>query len=195
MSDYVCRFCGHVVRGRARPPAYCPKCNLTFFVQLHASTEVGVPPPPSPSPAAPPSQPETAESVSQEPMDDSQLRRLLSSPTVKASRKERRAARRVQPSPPLELLLPRHVPIPVLDISTMGVLIEHESAFRFGETFDAEFRRAGRKVSLRAEVVRSAVSLVKSSSGSAIRYRTAFKFLDPPLPVLLALLPELPGKD
>lgn len=82
-------------------------------------------------------------------------------------------------------------PLHVLDISTSGLAVEHESAFQFGSSYEAEIRRAEQKIRLRLQVVRSLVDPDAGKGHSAIRYRTAFQFLDAVPPAFFTLVPEL----
>jgi hypothetical protein len=34
MNDWICRFCGGIIRGRARMPVICPRCGLGTFKRV-----------------------------------------------------------------------------------------------------------------------------------------------------------------
>ncbi len=58
MNDWICRFCGGIIRGRARLPQACPRCGLSTFKRLKeaqaADSPSGPPAPVDPSPPSPP---------------------------------------------------------------------------------------------------------------------------------------------
>lgn len=184
MSDWICQVCGVAVRGRIRPPSFCPQCRLGFFKKAGGA-------PASPSRSTPPSPHDTAprRPTTPVPPPDVRVTRLTPIPTVPVARRERRRASRVQPKDPLEVHLPGNPPLKALDISAIGLLVEHASPCKPGSMYELELLRSGRRIRLRAQVVRSVVT--GGGKGSQIRYRTAFQFLETSPPALFALVLEL----
>jgi hypothetical protein len=76
-----------------------------------------------------------------------------------------------------------------VDVSSLGLLVEHTVPFTPREHCEVELRRSGQTVRLRGEVVRSFVIRREGSAGP-LRYRTALQFLETP-PEIFSLLPEL----
>jgi hypothetical protein len=178
MKDWVCQFCANIVRGRAHPPAYCARCGLGRFHLLGAYT-------------AWPSGQNTPRGSAL--LDDLQIRRFAVIPpaTTKPAR-ERRRAKRIQPKEDLKVRLCQIAPLEAVNISAIGLLIEHQTSFKPGSVCEVELWRSGQAVRLRGEVVRSFVTNGGESGG--IRYRTALQFLETP-PGIYALLPELPQES
>jgi len=86
--------------------------------------------------------------------------------------------------------LSRHGPLPALDISATGLLVEHSAPFTPGAVCDVELCRAGRTIQLRGQVVRSFGAAGDGGSQPAVRYRTGVQFLEIPQGIF-AFLPEL----
>jgi hypothetical protein len=174
--DWICVFCGHIVRDRIYAPPYCALCGLSKFetaragrASLHARPGVL---PRNPS--------------AQALLSSIQRRR----PTLPIRPlRERRQAKRVEPKERLGVLLSRTAHVEALDISTIGLLVEHTGPFKPGSMCEVELWRAGQRVRFRAEVIRTFVSTCGGRHGG-IRYRTALRFLDAAQAVF-DLLPEL----
>jgi hypothetical protein len=77
----------------------------------------------------------------------------------------------------------------VVDVSSVGLLVEHTVPLKPRGHCEVELRRSGQMVRLRGEVVRSFVIRSEGTSGS-LRYRTALQFLETPQEIF-ALVPEL----
>ena len=173
MSDWTCHFCTNVIRGRSRAPAYCSRCGHTSFQVDRISPHSRVP-----------------GTVSPVPLPDVELRRFsVVSDTPSKPRRERRRAKRVRPKERLEVRLCRIGPLKVVDISPVGLLIEHKSPFAPGCVCEVELWRSGKTVRLRGEVVRTFVATGEGSH-AGLRYRSAVQFLETP-PAIFELLPEL----
>lgn len=183
MAHWGCRACGFVVRNRAAEPAYCPRCGLTIFRILPAGDGAGASSrsatPPDRTPAGP---------VSPRGLT---LELLGPSPHEPSPRKERRRARRVQPRTAVEVNVIPHGAILVRDISAIGMLVEYEQPFKYGDTYEAELRREDQQVRLRLQVIRSTVVRTNESRTSAICYHTGFQFLEPVPPDLFTVVSEL----
>lgn len=169
MRDWICRLCNNIVRGRTRPPAYCPRCGVGSFA-VAGERSAG-----SSTPAH---------------LPDVQLQRFTVTPkAAPGPGRERRRARRVRAKAHLDVRLCRIALLEVLDISSVGLLVEHTTPFRPGLCCEVELCRSGQTVRLRGEVVRSFV--ISSGGNSArLRYHTALQFLETPH-AIFALLPEL----
>jgi len=175
MKDWVCQFCANIVRGRAHPPAYCARCGLGRFHLLGAHT-------------ASPSGEGTLQGSPL--LDDVQLRRFKVIPGAPAKPgRERRRAKRIRPKEDLKVRLCQIAPLETVDISAIGLLIEHGTPFKPGSVCEVELGRSGHTVRLRGEVVRT---FVANDGGRhpGIRYRTAVQFLETPKGIF-DLLPEL----
>ena len=173
MPDWICRLCNNRVRERTHPPEYCSRCGVGNFAiaaerpraESSGSSAPGL------SPAL-------------------QLERLTVIPSVApAPRRERRRARRVQPKTHLHVRLCQIALLEAVDVSSVGLLVEHSFPFKPRENCEVELRRSGQTVRLRGEVVRSFVVRRDGSTGS-LRYRTALQFLETPQEIF-SLLPEL----
>ncbi len=169
MSDWVCRFCGTIVRGRINVPHYCVKCGPGKFEHLVSGHEQSSPRNGSAAPAA----------VTSAPL-----------PTVYMSRAESRTAKRIKPSEALLVHLSWVGPLRVVNISATGVLLEHTEPFRPGSIYDVELRRCGQAIRLRGRVVRCVATAPSGGSRAALRYCSGVHFLEAP-PDLLSFLPEL----
>ncbi len=185
MSNWICQYCTNVTRGRSRAPAYCSRCGHGNFqveengtgVFLHGMKQIptGSPVPGTVSPVA---------------LPDLQLRRFtIVSNAPSQPRRERRRARRVRPKERLQVRLCQIAPLEAVDISAIGLLIEHTSPFRPGCVCEVELCRSSQKVRLRGEVVRTFVAAGGGSHGG-VRYRSAVQFLETPA-AIFDLLPEL----
>jgi len=166
VSDWICGACGNVVQRRFRPPPYCPRCGIGRFEQGGGD-------------------PGTASAESH---------RFPSEPTVTfdaagEQRPERRRARRIRPKEPLGVRLGHITPLEALEVSAIGLVVEHATAFRPGALCDLELWRSDRTIRLRGEVVRSFVSPGRGGD-TRIRYCAAVEFLETP-PSIFALVPEL----
>ena len=186
MSDWSCLFCGKAVRGKAQMPKYCSRCGLTLFKRLDADS-------PSASSSEPPSDhgPSSPATSVPEPSPDLRVTLLKPIPAAPVPRKERRGTKRVQPHQPLHIQFSLNQPLQVVDISASGLVVEQETAFKFGTTYEAELRRSDQSLQLCLQVVRSFVVRTAGASGPAIRYRTAFQFVDVVPPAFFTLIPEL----
>ena len=186
MSDWYCLLCRTAVRGATRMPTYCSRCGNTLFKRLEADS-------PSASCGEPPSDHRPSSPVTSVPEPSSDLRVTLLKPipAAPAPRKERRGAKRVQPHRPLHIEFSLDQPLQVMDISASGLVVEQETAFKFGTTYEADLRRSDQSLRLRLQVVRSFVVRTVGTSGPAIRYRTAFQFVDVVPPAFFTLIPEL----
>jgi succinyl-CoA synthetase beta subunit len=87
----------------------------------------------------------------------------------------------------MDVRLCRTAPLPILDISAGGLLVEHPTPFKPGTVCDVELERSGQKIHLRGEVVRSAVTRGGGGKAGGIRYLTAVEFLEPPETILSLL--------
>jgi len=186
MSDWVCIVCGREIRGTPRMPNYCSHCGFTLFKRSKTDSPLS-------SRSSPPSNRGESSPVTSvpEPSPDFQVTLLKPIPPTPIPKKERRGAKRVQPSQPLQIQFSLNQALQVLNISLSGLVVEHETAFKFGTTYEAELRRLDQKLRLRLRVVRSLVVPTAGVSDSTIRYRTAFQFVDAVPPALLTLIPEL----
>jgi hypothetical protein len=123
-------------------------------------------------------------------LDDVQLKRFKVIPgaPIKPGR-ERRRAKRIRPKEDLKVRLCQIAPLEAVDISAIGLLVEHGTPFKPGSVCEVELGRSGQTVRLRGEVVRTFVS---NGDGShpGLRYRTAIQFLETPKGIF-ELLPEL----
>jgi len=185
VNDWICQICGNTIRDRSRAPSYCPRCGLGDFILVGdepgspadgvsaASTNV-------PSPRLSPSR--RLVEVANPP--------LTALPAALAPPSHCRPAKRIRPKDPLEVRLPRTVPLQALDISATGLLVEHIRPFTPGSICEVELWRSSHGLRLRAEVVRSVVSGGGKGSHAGIRYRTAVHFLETPQS-FFTLLPEL----
>jgi hypothetical protein len=106
--------------------------------------------------------------------------------------RDRRGAARVQPREPLEVRLSWYGPLRALDISATGLLVEHSTPFTPGAIFDVHLCRAGQRIRLRGQVVRSSGAAGDGGRARGIRYRTGVQFLETPQ-TFFAFLPELFG--
>jgi hypothetical protein len=123
-------------------------------------------------------------------LDDIQLRRFKVIPGAPTKPgRERRRAKRIRPKEDLKVRLCQIAPLETVDISAIGLLIEHGTAFKPGSVCEVELDRSGQTVRLRGKVVRT---FVANGSGShpGLRYRTALQFLETPKDIF-DLLPEL----
>jgi hypothetical protein len=118
---------------------------------------------------------------------------LLGPSPLEPPRKERRRARRVQPPTAVEVKVIPHGAILVQDISPVGMLVEYEQAFKYGDIYQAELGRDDQQVRVRLQVIRSTVVRAKDrdTGVSTIRYRTGFQFVEPIPPGLSAIVAEL----
>ena len=124
------------------------------------------------------------------PPADLQLRRFSVLPeAAPAPRRERRRAKRVRPKEPVHVRLSWGPPLPILDISAVGLLVELTRLVKPGTRCEVELERSGQTVRLRGEVVRSSVAS-GTGSDTGLQYRTAVQFLATP-PALFTLVPEL----
>ena len=174
MPDWICRLCNNIVRARTRPPAYCPRCGVGNFAAA-GERSAG-----SSTPAR---------------SFDLQIKRVTVTPEAAPGKaapgpgQERRRAKRVRAKAHLDVRLCQIALLEALDISSLGLLVEHTTPFKPGLCCEVELCRSGQTVRLRGEVVRSfAVSSGGNSAG--LRYRTALQFLETPH-AIFALLPEL----
>jgi hypothetical protein len=121
---------------------------------------------------------------------DVELRRFeVISEKAPSPRRERRRAKRVRPKERLGVRLCQIAPLEAVDISALGLLIEHKSPFKPGCVCEVELSRSGQNVRLRGEVVRTFVAN-GGGSQAGLRYRSAVQFLETP-PAIFELLPEL----
>lgn len=179
MPDWICRLCNNLVRERTRPPAYCPRCGVGNFAVVGERSEQR-------------SRSESSGSNTPVPSPEVQLRRFTVTPDVApAPRRERRRAKRVRPTARLDVCLYQITLLEALDVSSVGLLIEHTTTtpLRPGVCCEVELRRSGQTVRLRGEVVRS-VTISSGGRSGGLRYRTALQFLETPQ-AIFALLPEL----
>jgi hypothetical protein len=181
MSDWFCQACGNRIRGRAQLPAYCPRCGLNKFLRISGPAASQVPGPGK----------DTQTLGTSAPPSDTSLRSPAPLSTASGPHRDRRSAKRVEPKEPLEVRLSWYGPLHALDISASGLLVEHSRPFTPGTVFDVHLCRAGRRIQLRGQVVRSS-GTAGGGSPSAIRYRTGVRFLETPQ-AIFAFLPELPG--
>ena len=182
MSDWFCQACGNRIRGRTQVPTYCSRCGLNAFLQrsgppVSQATDTAGFPRTFSSPVPPP---------------DTPLRPPMPIPAGPAPHRDRRSATRVQPKEPLEVRLSWHGPLQALDISATGLLVEHSTPFTPGAIFDVHLCRAGQKIRLRGQVVRSSGAADDGGRAPVIRYRTGVQFLETPQS-FFAFLPELSG--
>ena len=173
MPDWICRLCNNIVRERNYPPVYCPRCGVGGFAV-----------------ASEPSCSESSGSRTTVLWPGLQLQRITVTPQVAPGpRRERRHARRIQPKARLDVRLCQIAILEAVDVSSVGLLVEHTTSFKPGMCCVVELRRSGQTVRLRGEVIRSFV--VRSGRGSgSLRYRTALRFLETPQ-TICSLLPEL----
>lgn len=185
MSDWICGACSNIIRGRSQAPAYCPRCGLGKFELARSdwgSASDGTfrfpPEPTAPGPGTP------------APSADIEMRRSrVTSDADAEPRPERRRATRVRPKEPLGVRLGHIAPLEALEVSAIGLLVEHTTAFKPGSLCDVELWRSDQTIRLRGEVVRSFVA-GGGGSDTRIRYRAAVQFLETPQ-TIFALLPEL----
>lgn len=185
MSDWTCLICGKVIRGVSHEPHYCSHCGFSIFKKLEADSLS------SRSESSSIRELATPGTFPPPPIPHSQGTLLKPSPPAHDRGKERRTAKRVRPREPLHVWVAFNKPLQVLDISTGGLLVEHERAFKFGSSYEGELRRSDQNIRLRFQVVRSLVTRPDRKSDSAIRYHTAFQFLDAVPPAFFTLIPEL----
>ena len=181
VSDWVCQFCGNLIRERAQRPAYCAKCSIGVYRQVGGSTSSA-----SESTSTGPSMP-TLLTSNPAPPESPQLVTLPEDPepTPKS-----RPAKRIRPTAPLEVRLARTPSLEALDISATGLLVEYARPFPPGSVCEVELWRSCQGIRFQAEVVRSVVSGGGKGSQTGLRYRTAVHFLDTPQ-TIFTLLPEL----
>lgn len=173
MPDWTCRLCNNRVRERPRPPAYCPRCGVGNFAVAGERTR---------SESSGSSAPVLSPAL--------QLGRFTVIPTVAPKApQERRRARRVQPKTRLHVRICQIALLEAVDVSSVGLLVEHTFPLKLREHCEVELRRSGQTVRLRGEVVRSFVIRSEGSSGT-LRYRTALRFPETPREIF-GLLPEL----
>jgi len=186
MSDWLCLFCRRVIRGVSDKPKFCPQCGLTLFRRLDTDSS-------SPSGSGAPSghRPSSHATSVPEPSPSFQATQPKPISPAPAPRKERRGSKRVKPCQPLQIQFSSNQPLQVLDISASGLIVEHEIGFKFGATYEAELKRSDKLLRLHLKVVRSLVVGKSGTSDSAIRYRTAFQFVDAVPPAFFTLIPEL----
>ena len=101
--------------------------------------------------------------------------------------------RRVRPKARLDVRLCQIAVLEAVDVSSVGLLVEHTTPFKPGMCCEVELRRSGQTVRLRGEVIRSFAVKSAGSSGR-LRYRTALQFLETPQ-AIYGLLPELVEKS
>jgi hypothetical protein len=185
MTNWICQHCTNVIRERSRAPACCSWCGHgDFQVEENGAGAFSDGMKQLPADSPPPGM------VCPVALPEMQLRLFtLASGAPSRPRGERRRARRVRPKEHLEVRLCHIAPLQAVDISAIGLLIEHTSPFRPGLVCEVELRRSSRKVRLRGEVVRTFVSASRGSRGG-VRYRSALQFLETPS-ALFDLLPEL----
>ena len=177
MPDWICRLCNNLVRGRTHAPTYCPRCGVGNFAIVGERSAART-------------RSESSGSNSPAPPPDLQLRHFAVTPNIApAPRRERRRAKRVRPTAPLDVRLCQITLLEALDVSSVGLLVEHTAPFKPGECCEVELIRSGQTIRLRGEVVRSFAINSGGSSGT-LRYRTALQFLETP-PAIFGLLPEL----
>lgn len=182
MDEWFCQACGNRIRGRIQVPAYCPRCGLNQFLRTggpkasQAIGTAGIPP----------------EFSSSAPASDTPLRPPTSISSVPAADYDRRSAPRVQPREPLEVRFSWYGPLRALDISATGLLVEHSTPFTPGAIFDVHLCRAGQRIRLRGQVVRSSGAADNGRRPPVIRYRTGVQFLETPQ-AFFSFLPELSG--
>lgn len=161
-------------------PAYCPRCGSSRFEQRNRTAA---------SPAA-----STAAALEQSSMyaapSNNPMRRITTPSAGSGPHRERRGAKRVHPTEPVEVRLSWLGPLQALNISASGLLIEHSTPFKPGAVCDVQLCRTGRTIQLRGQVVRSAGANGDGASHPAIRYRTGVRFLEIPQSIF-AFLPEL----
>lgn len=182
MSDWFCQACGNWIRGRIQVPAYCPRCGLKQFLRTGRPT----------TPQAAGTAGFPAAFSSPAPASETPLPPPTPDPTVPGPHGDRRSARRVQPKEPLEVRFSWHGPLRALDISATGLLVEHSTPFAPGAIFDVHLCRAGKRIRLRGQVVRSSGAADDGRRPPVIRYRTGVQFLETPQ-TFFAFLPELSG--
>jgi hypothetical protein len=173
VPEWICRLCNNIVRGGIYPPAYCARCGVGSFAVLSERSR-------------------SVSSGSRTPAlwPGLQLQRFTVTPKVAPGPpRERRRARRIQPKARLDVRLCQIAVLEAVDVSSVGLLVEHTTSFKPGMSCVVELRRSGQMVRLRGEVVRSFA--VRSGRGSgSLRYRTALRFLETPQ-AIYGLLPEL----
>jgi hypothetical protein len=170
-----------------RAPSFCPRCGLGDFTPV-ADGEREAAPARTTSPLSA-NFPSAATSPSV-PLLAVQHQPLIPLAAVPKPRSQCRPAKRIRPSEPLEVRLPRTEPLQALNISATGLLVEHVKPFTPGSICEVEVWRSSLGIRLRAEVVRSVVSGGGKGSHSGIRYRTAVHFLENPQSIF-TLIPEL----
>ena len=176
VSDWVCQFCGNVIRKREHQPHHCPKCSIGVYRQVRSATS----------------------SKSESPLEAALISKLTSPkppesvplPEAPAPARGGQPAKRIRPVAPLEVRLARTPSLEALNISATGLLVEYARPFPPGSVCEVELWRSCQGIRLQAEVVRSVVSGGGKGSQTGIRYRTAVHFLDTPEGIF-ALLPEL----
>jgi hypothetical protein len=184
VNDWTCQTCGNTIRDRSRVPSYCPRCGLGDFILVGddlASPTDGVSAISANLPSLRLSPSRLLVEVAEQPL--TALPAALAPPKC-------RPAKRIRPKDPLEVRLPRTVPLQALDVSATGLLVEHIRPFTPGSVCEVELWRSSHGIRLRAQVVRSVVSGGGKGSLTGIRYRTAVHFLETP-PSIFTLLPEL----
>jgi hypothetical protein len=170
-----------------RAPSFCPRCGLGDFTPV-ADSEREATPARTVSPLSANFHPAAiSPSV---PLVTAQHQPLIPLGAVPEPRPQSRPAKRIRPSEPLEVRLPRTEPLQALNISATGLLVEHIKPFTPGSICEVEVWRSSLGIRLRAEVVRSVVSGGGKGSHSGMRYRTAVHFLETPQ-IIYTLLPEL----
>jgi len=185
MTGWICQHCRSIVWRRTGAPGSCPKCGLSKFEPVAdrpaSPSRRGAPIPHEPGPSGP---------TMPAPPADLQLRRFSVLPeAAPAPRRERRRAKRVRPKEPVHVRLSWGPPLPILDISAVGLLVELTRLVKPGTRCEVELARSGHTVRLRGEVVRSSVAS-GTGSDTGLQYRTAVQFLATP-PTLFTLVPEL----
>ena len=176
MPDWICRLCNNVVRERTHPPSYCPRCGVGNFAVATGRS-------------APRSR---SESYGSSPTLSPALEveRFTVIPNVAPQpRRDRRRAKRVKPKTQLHVHICQVALLGVLDVSSVGLLVEHTFPFKPCERCEVELRRFGKTIRLSGEIVRSFAVRGQGNSGD-LRYRTALQFFDTPQEIF-SLLPEL----
>jgi len=185
VSNWKCLICGEVYPAVSCMPRYCSACGFNLFQESETISSS------RPGRISPQREPYLPPPFRRRPSPDSQV---LGSPPiapVAVPRGERRRAKRVRPQRPLQILISTNKPLEILDISTSGLAVEHETAFSFGFNYEAEIGHSKQKIRLRLQMVRSLIGPTLGKGSSAIRYRTGFQFLDALPPAFFTLIPEL----